>query len=436
MTRKRIVIVGGGAGGLELASGLGRDLGGFEREKSEAEIVLVDANATHLWKPLLHQVAAGTMNSYQDELSYLAQGRSSGFRFQYGRMDGLQPAERRVTLAALIDDDGETLLPPRDLSYDLLVLAVGSVGNDFGTPGVQEFCHFIDSRAQAEQFHRDFLIALARRSLTEDDTPLSVVIVGGGATGVELAAELRHATDIAEEYGLSGSARRLNVTIVEQADRLLGGLSEKVATETHKALTDIGIDIRIGQGVSKVEAQSVTLEDGTVLPATLSVWSAGMQAPPFLKDLPGLTFGQGGRIKVGPALQAEGQPDIFALGDCALFIDPKTDKPLGARAQVAHQQASFLRKALAAKLRGQPLPDFRFREHGTLISLSRFEAFGSLGDGRKKGHTAFINGLAAKLAYRMLHRSHQYAVMGLLGTAAQMATDLLRRANHAQVKFH
>src|SRR5690606_23274616 len=144
-----ILIVGGGAGGIELATRLGRTLG----KRGQARITLVDANLTHIWKPLLHEVAAGSLNSSEDELNYVAQAKWNHFKFQPGRMCGLDRARKAVLLAAKHDENGVELVPQREIAYDTLVLAVGSKTNDFGTLGAAEHCLFLDSRDQAERFH-------------------------------------------------------------------------------------------------------------------------------------------------------------------------------------------------------------------------------------------------------------------------------------------
>ena len=149
----RIVIVGGGAGGLELATRLGRTLG----KKGKARITLVDANLTHIWKPLLHEVAAGSLNSSEDELNYVAQAKWNHFEFQLGRLTGLDRASQRIQLAATLDEQGEELVPARGLDYDTLVLAIGSTTNDFGTQGAADHCILLDTREQAERFHKQLL---------------------------------------------------------------------------------------------------------------------------------------------------------------------------------------------------------------------------------------------------------------------------------------
>ena len=187
----RIVIVGGGAGGLELATRLGKTLG----KKGTASVTLVDANLTHIWKPLLHEVAAGSLNSYEDELNYVAQAKWNNFQFQLGRMTGLDRTVKQVHLAATLDENGAELVPARSLDYDSLVLAVGSTTNDFGTKGAAEHCLFLDTRKQAERFHQQLLNHYLRALAGQADAAqeITVAIVGAGATGVELAAELHNA---------------------------------------------------------------------------------------------------------------------------------------------------------------------------------------------------------------------------------------------------
>ena len=188
----RIVVVGGGAGGLELATRLARGSG----RRGRLSVTLVDGNLTHVWKPLFHEVAAGTLDSQADALPYLAQASRYGFRFHYGRMCGLDRARKRVRLAAVAGDDGAELVPERELAYDTLVMAVGSVSNHFGTPGAGEHCMYLDSAGEAQRFQQNMVRAFLRAQTQETpltDSQLSVAIVGGGATGVELAAELRNA---------------------------------------------------------------------------------------------------------------------------------------------------------------------------------------------------------------------------------------------------
>src|SRR4029079_8862533 len=196
----RIVIVGGGAGGLELATRLGDTLG----RRGRASVTLIDRARTHLWKPLLHEVAAGSMDLDDHALDYLAQARWHHFRFQLGRMDGLDRVRRVVSIAPTMDEDGRQLISRREIGYDTLVIAIGSMTNDFNTPGATEHAIRLDMPEQAALFHRRLINACIRaNSQTEPLRPeqLNVVIIGAGATGVELAAELHKTTRELVAYG-------------------------------------------------------------------------------------------------------------------------------------------------------------------------------------------------------------------------------------------
>lgn len=184
----RIIIVGGGAGGLELVTSLGLTLG----KSHQAIITLVDNSATHIWKPLLHEVAAGVLDATKDELSYLAHARSHFYQFEWGRFSGLDRANHQITLDAVYDEQNKEIIPKRHLRYDILVIAVGSITADFNISGVKENCLFLDSRDEADYFQQQLLASLFRTHYQLKQQFAQLCIIGGGATGVELAAELRY----------------------------------------------------------------------------------------------------------------------------------------------------------------------------------------------------------------------------------------------------
>src|SRR5699024_9099434 len=195
----RIVVVGGGAGGLELATRLGRSLG----KRKQAQIILVDANLTHIWKPVLHEVATGSLNSTDNALNYVAQAKWNHFEFQLGRFSGIDRQANTIELSATLDEKGYELVPARRLAYDTLVIAVGSLTNYFGTQGAAQHCVFLDTAEHALNFHQrllgEYLSAHAKGNY---DNQVNIAIVGAGATGVELAAELRRAAQQLSAYGL------------------------------------------------------------------------------------------------------------------------------------------------------------------------------------------------------------------------------------------
>ena len=429
----RIVIVGGGAGGLELATRLGRTLG----RKGRAQVTLVDTNLTHIWKPLLHEVAAGSLNSSEDELNYVAQAKWNHFQFQLGRMSGLDRATKRIQLAATLDEDGRELLPARTLDYDTLVLAIGSTTNDFGTAGAAQHCIFLDTREQAERFHKQLLTHYLRAHARQgEDDQISVAIVGAGATGVELSAELHHAAQELAAYGLTGiQPENMRITLIEAGPRVLPALPERISQPVHRTLEKLGVRVMVGSPVSEVTAEGLKTASGEFIPASLKVWAAGIRASSLLKDLDGLESNRINQLVVRPTLQTTRDENIFAFGDCAACpLGDGSERNVPPRAQAAHQQASLLAKSLVARLDGKPLGEYRYTDYGSLISLSRFSAVGNL-MGNLMGSVK-LEGWLARMFYISLYRMHQMALYGVTRTALMMIGDRIGRSTEPRLKLH
>jgi NADH dehydrogenase len=432
----RILIVGGGAGGLELATRLGRTLG----KRGKAKVTLVDANLTHIWKPLLHEVAAGSLNSSEDELNYVAQAKWNHFEFQLGRMTGLDRAEQRITLSATLDEYGEVLVPERQLGYDSLVIAVGSTTNDFGTLGAAEHCLFLDTREQAERFHSQLLSHYLRAHASQSDTTelINVAIVGAGATGVELAAELHHAAHQLAAYGLDSiHPENMRITLVEAGPRVLPALPERIGKPVHKTLESLGVTVMTNAAVSQVTRDALLTAQGDTITASLKVWAAGIRAPGFLKDLDGLESNRINQLQVRPTLQTTRDDNVFAFGDCAACPQPGSEgRNVPPRAQAAHQQASLLAKSLKLRVdgQGQALPEYRYRDYGSLISLSSFSAIGNL-MGNLTG-SVMLEGWLARVFYVSLYRMHQMALYGPLRTMLLMLSDRIGRSTEPRLKLH
>jgi NADH dehydrogenase len=428
----RIVIVGGGAGGLELATRLGKTLG----KRGIAQITLVDANLTHIWKPLLHEVAAGSLNTSEDELNYVAQAKWNHFQFQLGRMSGLDRTDKQIQLAATLDEDGRELLPARTLGYDTLVIAVGSNTNDFGTLGAAQNCLFLDTRKQAERFHQQLLNHYLRAHAGDNaNQKISVAIVGAGATGVELAAELHHAAHELAAYGLDRiKPQDMLITLIEAGPRVLPALPERISVPVHKTLEKLGVTVMTNATVSEVTAESLKTSTGEVIEASLKVWAAGIRAPAFLKDIDGLETNRINQLLVRPTLQTTLDDDIFAFGDCAACPQPDSDRNVPPRAQAAHQQASLLAKGLKARLEGKPLPTYAYRDYGSLVSLSSFSAVGNL-MGNLTG-SVMLEGWLARMFYVSLYRMHQMALYGTFRTLMLMLGSRIGRGTEPRLKLH
>ena len=245
----RIVVVGGGAAGLELVTRLGDRVG----RRRRASVTLVESGRAHLWKPLLYEVAAGSMDPGEYEVNYLAQAHWHGFRYRFGEMIGIDRSAKEVHLAATFDDEGRQITPPQSVGYDTLVIAIGSVTNDFGTPGIAEHAVPLETPAQAERFNRR-LVNACLRAQTHDGPirsgQLHVAIVGAGATGAELAAELYRTTREVVAYGLDriDPERDIRIVLIEAADRILPALPERISEAVRRLLDRMGVEVHTVQG--------------------------------------------------------------------------------------------------------------------------------------------------------------------------------------------
>ncbi|QGU88001.1 NAD(P)/FAD-dependent oxidoreductase [Erwinia sorbitola] len=429
---KKIVIIGGGAGGLELATQLGHKLG----RKKKAQITLVDRNHSHLWKPLLHEVATGSLDEGIDGLSYLAHAHKHGFSFQLGTLTDLDRENNRLKLAEIRDAQGELLVPERELAYDTLVMALGSTSNDFGTPGVKDNCIFLDNPHQARRFHNEMLNLFLKFSASEgSQEKVNIAIVGAGATGVELSAELHNAVKQLHSYGYKGlDSQALNVTLVEAGDRILPALPPRISSAAHSELTKLGVRVLTQTMVTSADKKGLNTKSGEFIDADLMVWAAGIKAPDFMKDLGGLETNRINQLVVEPTLQTTRDPNIYAIGDCAScalpaggFVPP--------RAQSAHQMASRVLSNILAEMKGQPQKPYVYKDHGSLVSLSRFSTVGSLMGNLMRG-SMMVEGRIARFVYISLYRMHQIALHGYFKTGLMMLVGSINRAIRPRLKLH
>jgi NADH dehydrogenase len=429
------VIVGGGAGGIVLATLLGRRLG----RAGSANVTLVDAELTHIWKPLLHEVAAGSLNPYEDELNYFAQAQRNGFSFQPGRMIGIDRGARTIRLDEMQDEHGATVVETREIPWDWLVLAVGSTTNDFGTPGAREHCICLDTRGEAERFHRALLNRYYRaKAQGAAGVGLGVAIVGAGATGVELAAELHHAASALARYGLSEiQPTDVRITLIEAGPRILPALRVRLAAAAHQQLIGMGVEVLTGESVTRIDERGVHTASGRFVPAELKVWAAGIKAPDALAHFGDLEVARGNALVVDAHLRTTRDERIFALGDCASCrLTGPDGRPMQVppRAQSAFQEAQWLAKALPGLMAGKLPAPFVYRDRGSLISLS---AEGSVGQlmGNLMGRVN-VEGRLARLMYKSLYRMHQAALYGWPRTLVFMLKDLLGHSTGPPLKLH
>jgi NADH dehydrogenase len=432
----QIVVVGGGAGGLELATRLGNKLG----KRRRAQITLIDRKRAHLWKPKLHEIAAGSMDIAAHELDYLAQSHWHHFRYKIGEMAGVDRAKQEVMVSAFIDDEGYQVTPNRTFRYDTLVIAVGSQSNDFGTPGVSEFGMKLETPEHAIRFNRRLVNACIRaHAQSEPLRPeqLQVAIIGAGATGVELAAELHRTTRQVIAYGLDSidPEKDLKLNLIEAADRVLPALPERLSQATDALLSQLGVHVHVKARVAEVLFNGVKLADGRIIPAELIVWAAGVKAPDFLKDMAGLETNRINQLAVLPTLQTTRDPKIFALGDCAACPWPEKNALVPPRAQAAHQQASHMVKQIDRILAGKPLKPYRYQDFGSLVSLGEYSTVGNMMGGLVGG-SLMIEGYFARLMYELLYKMHELALHGPVKVTLETLARMITRRTEPHVKLH
>ena len=429
----KIVIVGGGAGGLELATKLGKKLG----RRRKAQIVLIDKKHIHLWKPLLHEVASGTLDSEVDAVSYRAHAHNHSFLFKIGSLCDIDRDQKCIVLESETDKDGEEILPQRIESYDLLVLAIGSESNDFCTPGVRQHCTFLDSLEQAENFQYkllNYFIRLNQRLLNHPEESLSIAIVGGGATGVELSAELVNARQWFTTYGLDHvKPEHLKITLIEAGPRLLPALKERISTAVQAELNKLGLIIRTNTQISRAAKNSLFTKQGEQIKADIMVWAAGVKAADFLKDIGGLQTNQANQICTRSSLLSVDDDSIFVIGDCA--ATRVNDQWVPPRAQSAHQMASLVYKNILNLMNEKTLVEFKYSDHGSLVSLSHFSAVGNLMGNFSRGSWT-IEGKIARIAYLSLYRMHQLALHGWIRMILIALSERINKVIRPRLKLH
>ena len=436
----KIVIVGGGAGGLELATRLGK---AYRRDK-DVSVTLVDKNRTHIWKPKLHEIASGSMDFGDHEVDYMAHAHWNNFIFRIGELKGLDRLSKTIDLAPYVDAENKPVTPVQKIEYDTLVICIGSLSNDFGTQGVKEYALKLENQMDAKLFHSKMVNACIRahhQSEQIDQSQLHVVIIGAGATGVELAAELHRTTREVVAFGLNGidADKDLKISLIEAADRILPALNPRLSHATEQLISRLGVNVLTKSKVMEVMPNGIRLSDGHLIKSQLVVWAAGVKAPDCLKNFGGLETNKLNQIVVQDTLQSTLDPDIFALGDCAAC--PCSEEEGGRagivppRAQAAHQQATHMYRQIQRRLAKKPLKPYHYRDFGSLVSLGKFSTVGNMMGG-VIGKNLMIEGYFAKLMYLSLYKLHELTIHGFLKTTLYTLARMLTKQANPTVKLH
>lgn len=423
---KRILIVGGGVSGLALANRLSARLG----RSRKADIALVDHSPMHVWKPMLHEFAAGTAEPADKGINFPVQAKRAGFRFIPGTLTRIDSASQAidVSLPGSIGKGGQV----RRFEFDRLVLGVGGRANDFGTRGAKEHCWLVDDLKSAMALNDALRAEILERAFSNEE--IRIAIVGGGATGVELAAEIRKLLAIGSTYGIEHLESLLNVTLIEANERILKAFDPVSAQRVGESLKSLGVRIECERRVAEVDADGFVFGDGSRINAAIKVWAAGVAASPSLKTLEAAEFNGAGQVLVDKHLRVKGVSNIFAMGDCCSLTPDGGERPLPASAQVASQQAAFLATALTADLDDKALPEFQYEDRGGLVSLGMYGTFGSL---PQKGFVPeiLISGRWARMIHPLFFRVHMFQLLGIWRGSLIWLRDRLTVLLHPGIRF-
>jgi len=427
-----IVIVGGGAGGMEIATKLGRKLG----KKGKARVTLIDCAESHVWKPLLHEVATGALDIGIDALSYRSHAANHGYHFQQGAMTNVDRDNKQVILAPIMDDSGDELLPARRISYDYLVIAIGSIANDFNIPGVRDHCVFLDSTEQAMQIRSMLLNKFMRyASHHQLNEKIKISVVGAGATGVEMSAEMHHAVDQLSGFGYKIDSSLLEITLVEADERILPKVEKrKISDSVAKELTAIGVNVLTNTRISEVTPEGLHTTEGQHIPADMVIWSTGVKAPDFLNGIGGLESNQINQVMVKQNMQTTRDPHIFAIGDCAAC--PQEDGSwVPPRGQSARQMALMTADNICLMLGDKsPCHEYVYKDLGSLVNLSKFHTVGNLMS--FMGGGVLVEGKIARFVYTSLYRRHLIELHGVFKGTLLMFAKGISRIIHPHLKLH
>jgi NADH:quinone reductase (non-electrogenic) len=389
-TAPRVVVVGTGFAGMATVSRLAR---------ARMRVTLVDRNIYSTFQPLLYQVATGGLNP--SDVAYPTRGFAHryGARFVHAELAGIDDPAGKVTLAS-----GEKL------DYDYLVLATGVSASYYGIPGAEQNSQGLYTRRDAVALRDQLLAWLERLSADGLSREWAITVVGGGATGVELAGTLAELRNIALPTAYPDIDRsRMRIRLVEQAPVLLAPYRPSLQEYTRRQLLARGVDVRLNATIAEVTGDHVVLADGERVPSDITVWAAGISARESAGGL-GLPQGRGGRIEVGADLRVSGHEHIFAVGDVALI----EDQPLPQLAQPALQTGRHAAEQIIRLTSGRPTTPFRYHDKGIMATIGRHSAVVQLPYGlRFRGLIAWLAWLALHLVTLLGNRNRISALINL-----------------------
>ena len=375
MNKPKVVILGGGFGGLAAARSLAKS----------ADVVLVDRHNFQTFLPLLYQVSTAGLAA--DHVAYPIRGalRKTDVKFRMGSPISIDHKNQEVKL-----DSSETL------KFDHLVVALGSTTADFGIPGVKEFTLGMKSVHEALNIRAEIMRRFEDLCRFEDDTQFSISVIGGGPTGVEMAGAIAELVRGPLKSDHARSAANIKVRIIEAGERLLPTFSPSLSKRTKKDLEKLGVEVFVNSPVKQVEHRKVTIADGLSLPSEITIWAAGVKGSDAMAQL-NLPVAAN-RIVVEPTLQVKNYPNVWALGDIAGALG-KDGKPLPMVAPVAIQQGKFIAKQINRVSANKVLKNFKYLDKGSMATIGRNKAVVEVKGLKIAGPVAWLIWIALHLFY-------------------------------------
>lgn len=376
-SKPRVVILGGGFGGIAAAKALGED----------ADITVVDRHNYQTFLPLLYQVSTAGLAA--DHVAYPIRGALRSFNGNFRMASPISIDHKNKTIKL----DSSEVLP-----FDHLIIAMGSVTADFGTPGVTEFALGMKSINEALQIRAEVMRRFEDLCRFEDDTSLSVVVVGGGPTGVEMAGALAELVRGPLTNDQKHAANHIDIYLLEAGPRLLPSFAPSLSEKTKKSLESLGVIVKLDTAVKSVKHREIELRDENIIPAEVTIWAAGVKGAPVIENL-SLPL-DGNRLRVDPTLAATNYPGIWGVGDICGAKD-KAGRFLPMVAPVALQQGKFVAAQILRIAKGERLTEFKYRDKGSMATIGRHKAIVEVGKIKFSGYPAWVAWLFLHLFYLM-----------------------------------
>ncbi len=394
MNKPKVVILGGGFGGLAAARALHK----------AADVTVVDRHNYQTFLPLLYQVSTAGLAA--DHVAYPIRGalRKTPVKFRMGSPISIDHKNQEVKL-----DSSELL------KFDHLIVALGSVSADFGIPGVKEFTLGMKTVSEALTIRAEIMRRFEDLCRFEDDTKLSITVVGGGPTGVEMAGAIAELIRGPLKSDQANAAAHIDITLIEAGPRLLPPFAPSLSARTKKDLEKLGVKVLVNAAVQEVEHRKIKLKDGTTIASEITIWAAGVKGSDAMAQLNLPTAGN--RVAVDPTMQVKNYPNVWALGDIAAAIG-KDGNTLPMVAPVAIQQGKFIAKQIVRSAKGQKLENFKYLDKGSMATIGRNKAIVQV-----KGIK--ISGAIAWLIWLWLHLFYLLGGRNKIGTMADWTWNYL-----------